>query len=80
MSDDLIKRLHEAVPLGSFLIEQYHGSTWNDGGAWYTAIFELPDGTLRRVQMESDYQPDVLKVEEVRKVSVTTTHYEAGNE
>lgn len=73
----ILKQIVGSVPLGSFLIETHSGPTWNDGGTWYSAIFKLPDGTFRRVNMESNYLPDVLKVEEVREVSVTTTRYEA---
>jgi hypothetical protein len=71
------KELIAAVPNGSTLVEYYHGSTWNDGGAWHTAIYKLPDGTLCRVKMESDYRPNDLIVEQVREVIQTFTVYEA---
>lgn len=76
MSDMIPKQMIAATPEDSVLIEAFHGSTWNDGGMWHTAIFLDPDGLFWRVKMETDYLPDDLVVEQVRQVEVRTTHYE----
>jgi hypothetical protein len=69
----LPKQLTDAVPSGSNIWLYRSGSTWNDGGAWHSAIFKLPDGTFRRVKMESDYCPDAITVEDVREAVETKT-------
>lgn len=76
MTKSVPKQIMDAVPSDSVLVEAFHGETWNDGGSWHSAIFKLPDGNLLRVKMESDYHPNILRVETVREVSVTTKRYE----
>jgi hypothetical protein len=61
------RTVKELCDAGAELFSQDSGPTWNDGGRWWTWIYELPDGTFWKVHQPSDYGPSV-EVSQVKRV------------
>jgi hypothetical protein len=55
------------------LVDRKHGSTWNDGGTWYTWIYELGD-KLWAIHQPTDYRSDVEVYEVERKETVVVSY------
>lgn len=49
------------------ILEHKEGSTWNDGGSWYTTILKTSDKIIR-VHMPSNYQTDKLEITKMKAV------------
>ncbi len=62
-----IKKFDPDWSRGFQVLEHVGGSTWNDGGSWYTTIIRVGDEILM-VHMPSDYKTDDLKITKMKAV------------
>lgn len=54
-------------------VHKEHGSTWNDGGTWFTWVYQLGD-QFWEVHQPTDYRPEVEVYEVERKETVVVTY------
>ena len=56
-------------------VEFRGGNTWNDGGSWYTGIYQVSEGHFVKAHMASDYLPDDIAVTKVeRRETIVVTY------
>lgn len=76
----LIDKMARAVdPEGQLdmsLVAWNSGATYNDGGCWYSTVWRLPGGDLRRATISTDYRPDDIHVEGVKARNFSHTVYD----
>lgn len=47
------------------LVNWSHGPTYNDGGTWYSSVWRMPGGVLKRAFIGTDYRMEDIEVERV---------------
>ena len=78
---EIILKMADRVPCSVDGFEEFsEGSTWNDGGSYYSCVFRCKPRQggvwFYRVRITSDYNMDVMEVKRVRKHHFNHTVFE----